>query len=605
MLRPRFTREGFELRYSALRAALGANNFRKLLGGFIIKEKPQPGAPASSLCNLRIAQCFLIDTEADTITFPRRFGHVALQFMAKLLTAEERALTEPPGTFGGKAHGIRRVAPECAEFSGNLYPYQEYYVSYICERRLSTTQRQNGTSQVYVHVGTGRGKTVMAMAVISRLRVPTIVIVPTRALQDDGYKSARRHVPKMRAIKYSNADDRKREKAGLPRITSATNDVVYCVINTAREKPPEFFAGYGLIIFDEGHEYQSRSSFRMMWTAQVPCVMALSASPDERADGMDALLYPFWGKPLKLGDVVPPDLIEDINFEGRVREVRYTGHPDYATNVYNEFNGTVSPMLTIGKVISDPHRFEMVAAEVKRLLELHATLSPDELEAWGLGPCPLTGKIRKHSVFVFAELREYLPALRKILEHRLQSMRGGETLADLNLAVVDPEGESSNESGAVVLRGGVTDEERLRATQVRLVLTTYGFSRRGISLAQMTAAVFASPRKTQMNQILGRICRLTPDLSLRTIRRVVVDVVDKEIALSLQARERRKAYKIKGWPCSWVATSYTQYPASADEPETTAPGHEHEAPVRTVNRKDKEEPPDPEEEPTATLADLM
>jgi hypothetical protein len=218
----------------------------------------------------------------------------------------------------------------------------------------------------------------------------------------------------------------------------------------------------------------------------------------------------------------------------------------------------MSAILTINGVLKDPARMDLVAAETERLYMLHERGTPEELAAAGLGPRPASaataahpaGEIRRHGVFVFAETRDYLPALREALQRR---MGGAE--------IVAPELEPTRVS---ILRGGVAktavgDARRARA---HIVLTTYGFSRRGISLPDMTAIVEATPRRNGMRQILGRILRRGSDES---IVRQVVDIVDCRTGLKGQAADRRKIYREKGYPISKVAVSWDSGAAPAAE----------------------------------------
>ncbi len=96
-----------------------------------------------------------------------------------------------------------------------------------------------------------------------------------------------------------------------------------------------------------------------------------------------------------------------------------------------------------------------------------------------------------------------------------------------------------------------------------IVLTTYGYSRRGISLGGMTAIVMATPRRNGMRQILGRITRRGSD---QTIVRQVVDIKDMETPLRSQSSDRRRVYKEKRYPIFRTRVRYTQYleePAAA------------------------------------------
>ena len=102
-----------------------------------------------------------------------------------------------------------------------------------------------------------------------------------------------------------------------------------------------------------------------------------------------------------------------------------------------------------------------------------------------------------------------------------------------------------------------------------MVLTTYGFSRRGISLPDMTALVLASPRRHGSTQTLGRILRRGSDES---ILRVIVDVVDVCTGLKSQSTERKRAYTMKGYPVTKIKYSYEGFPEPAGAPVGAAVG---------------------------------
>lgn len=552
----RFTPLGVELNFQQLKNALGVQGWRRLSDSLTIREKPQPGAPPGALSKLRNHACYKI--EEGRIILPRRLAHVLATHNVI------KPLTDPPGWFGGRRRSIRRLTPESCEFVIPLYDYQQAYVEHIVEKRLSAEMRRSGRGQVYIQVDTGKGKTRMALAIAALLRVPACFIAPTRALQADGVAEAETVLPKLKAVAYSNVLERAAVKGGVPPPRAENVDLMFCVVNTARKKPPDFFEGFGIIFLDEAHEYHSPQSSALLWNAQAPCIIGLSATPGERPDMMDRVVPQFLGPPLPLHGVVPAELIEDIDFEGRVREVWYEGDPRHT----NAALGPSIPVCVIGRMIQDPCRFTMVAAEVERLLYLHETLPSSELEGWGLGIYPPTGEMRQHCVFVFAEHRDYLPALREVLSARLGE--GFVYCPDFESTVRELGGD-----GSVILRGGATTQERQNAKHSRVVLTTYGFSRRGISLGRMTALVAATPRRNGQIQILGRICRMTKDEATRTIKRVVVDIRDTATSLAAQSSERRKAYQRKGWPVYYIKSSYKDY----SDPRAKAPPTPSEKPL--------------------------
>jgi len=254
---------------------------------------------------------------------------------------------------------------------------------------------------------------------------------------------------------------------------------------------------------------------------QARYVVGLSATPAGRPDGMDALVEKFLGRPIPLEQVAAGAAA--LQFPGRVLRIDYAGDPRHAVNVVNAVTGSVSAVETIGRLVQDPARLALVVALVAWLLQLHESLPAARLADWGLAAG------QRHCVFVFAEHRAYLPQLRDALDAALPGA-----------GILAPE--------IPLLRGGVGAEEFGAALEARVVLTTYGFSRRGVSLPQMTALIKATPRRHGGLQIDGRVTRRTADAAQREIRRIVIDICDTATGLKSQARTRALAYRERGWP---------------------------------------------------------
>ncbi len=70
-------------------------------------------------------------------------------------------------------------------------------------------------------------------------------------------------------------------------------------------------------------------------------------------------------------------------------------------------------------------------------------------------------------------------------------------------------------------------------------MTTYQYSGTGVSINKMNAIILATPRKSNMKQIMGRIFRLKSDAS---ITRDIIDIVDNRICLKSQYYTRKKTY---------------------------------------------------------------
>ncbi len=494
----------------------------------------------------------------------------------------------------------RAIPADACAAEEPLYDYQEAAVRFVCLHAgepVGAPAPANRT--VYLQMDTGLGKTRVGCAVIAHTRAPALVVVPTEAIAYQWLDELAASYPGLRGGLYRNEDERRAEAARgrarapvPPAAGPATHDLVVVIVNTFRDKTPEFVAGFHSVILDEAHELHSTHNSRALWLAQAPLVLGLSATPLERPDGLDRYVAMHLGAPVPL-TAVPGCAVAAVRFRGEVRLVEYAGPvgaPECETVVGAA--GAMSAVMTIGRVLSDPARRRLVAAEVRRLLRAHEELPADERARAGLGPRPPeaatpalpAGGVRRHGVFVFAELREALPALRAELERALgepvlaPELDGIEAGVGAGVAVVAAAAGAA--AGAAtpaaapaaaaappampisILRGGVARDavSNARALKSHVVLTTYGFSRRGISLPDMTALVLASPRRNGSTQTLGRILRRGSDES---ILRVVVDIVDVATGLKGQAAERKRAYAGKGWPVTRVQVSHAEYALAA------------------------------------------
>jgi hypothetical protein len=455
----------------------------------------------------------------------------------------------------------RSIAADRLVAEEPLYEYQEAAIEHLCGESGPFGEAAGHCGGVaYLQMDTGLGKSRVGCGVVARRGEAALVVVPTDAIATQWVEEFAEIYPGMRVEVYHNPPAKRAGSRKEPP-GPQTHDVVLIIVNTFRDKTPEFMEGFGTVILDEAHEYHSTHNCRALWLSQTCAVLGLSATPEERPDGLDRYV------PLHLGGVILPKTIPGfdvcaVNFRGEVRLLEYAGHPDHCETATTP-SGTMSAILTIGRVVKDQARLRLVAAEVERIYRLHETADPAELIRLGLGPRPEAaatpthpaGEVRRHGVFVFAEHREYLPALRTALLERLQP-------AD----IIAPELDGAKVS---ILRGGVakTAVGAARRAGAHIVLTTYGFSRRGISLPDMTCIIEATPRRNGMRQILGRILRRGSDES---ILRQVVDIVDTRTGLRSQAADRRKIYLEKKYPVSRASASWEEYAAPGAAPAQAA-----------------------------------
>lgn len=630
------TRWGLLAPMAPLRAQLGEPKFKKLLAAFTIREKPIPGRPAH-MCHgvvhaYRKLKIEIDGKQTDCVCFPR----------AKTTALLEKRIVERVQTL----HDLpppRAVAAERREAAIELFPYQKAIVKHLCggedaeSRRASVFGRAGVEGAAhYQQMATGLGKTVTAVAVAAALGVPAVVVVPTKEIAQQWVDDTKMAFPKMLCAIYNNQQNR--NKVRKPP-TPKTHDVVVVIVNTFRDKEPEFLEGAGLVVYDEANEYCSKENSKVLWLAQTRYALAMSATPLERPDGLDRAVCKFVGEPLPQGNV-PGFALDDVKYRGEVWKVEYSGHPDHAESVTTA-GGTTSAVLTIARFYEDPHRMALVSHYARLLHDMHLgrDAAANGLHPGGSGPLrrvvlgvtnvtsgavtragfkmldPALWEIvfayaeepvRRHGVFIFAEHREVLISIR---DHLAREMKGveiycpeleengapsqkttakkvsavkratDEKASDGPLALEDVKlGARPTPAEFSVLRGNVSREERARARTIgaHIILTTYGYSRRGVSIKEMTCAIRVSPRRNGSTQFAGRITRRGSD---QRIRRVIVDIVDMRTSLKNQFTERKKAYAALGWEefqIKKIKHKYTDFKVA--EPAKVAPASDSVTP---------------------------
>ena len=521
----------------------------KLLKALTVKEKPLPGRPRTY--NTRAAyrrfdnSIYVPNVKADTL------------LKNKIINDIKQSKNYSPPI----SRTIGDISDENIKWENarSFYDYQVIAAEYIVENYYHKSRHV-----AYVHMDTGVGKTCFSIAVSSMLKGPTFVVAPTDKLRNDWIEEFKTVFPNLIVSAYKNLPKNLSAKSKKKEFNSTNSDIVVGVINTVCKKDVGFFEGYRLVIIDEAHELYSPTKMDLLWLLQeAENVLMLSATPDSAIHGLDKIVYHFGGNPIYAAKDIPGINIDKSIFTGRVREINYHGHPDHCEVVLSEA-GTINSMGTIGNLLKDPYRLQLVVHEIKQIYNSHNTLSPDMMLKMGIGPRPLNvssekfpeNEIRTHSIFVFAELRSYLTVLRDEL---LKSFAADEIDADEleePKSIVIGSDETTiyaNNNQIGVLRGGASAKECASAKHARIVLTTYGYSRRGVSLTNMTTLILASPRRNGLHQIVGRITRSGSDQS---IIRQVIDIKDMCSPLKNQNSERRKVYKDRKYPIYSVEYEY-------------------------------------------------
>ena len=366
----------------------------------------------------------------------------------------------------------------------HLTPNQESLLDHLIEVVYDEKNTTKGSSSCIVQMDPGYGKTYLAMGLINNIKKKTFIIVPNTYLLNQWVEALEIAFP----CNYIGLYYGKKKLDG---------DIIVSVLNSALNYPLEEYAKCGLIIYDEVHMYCSSKSSAIFNVAQSTRCLGITATPAERTDKFDKVAT--WS----LGEVIRADSIlgwstESNTFSTVVKCIRYNGHPDH-TRIMESKAGIVSVPLLMNQIQDDPYRNNLIIAHAIELYEMG------------------------RNIFIFSDRREHLLTLAKLLDAKRIEYEAPEIKDDIK-----------------TLMGGSTKEdiETAKSTS-RVILTTYQYSGTGVSINKMDSLILATPRKSNMKQILGRIYRLSGN---NNIVRHIIDIIDNRLCLKSQFYTRKKTY---------------------------------------------------------------
>lgn len=207
-------------------------------------------------------------------------------------------------------------------FSKELRDYQEHIVNTYVQHVQS---KKHGGG--ILEVKTGSGKTVMALKIISLMKLKTIILVHKEFLMNQWIERIQEFLPNAKIGKIQgkifDIDDK---------------DIVIGMIQSIYDK--EFtstaFQSFGLTVIDEVHRVGSQHFSKSLFKIVTPYMLGISATV-ERKDGLTKILYMFIGDKLYEDERkdYDPVVVHAIDYETRDVEFNETlydwrGNPQYS-----------------------------------------------------------------------------------------------------------------------------------------------------------------------------------------------------------------------------------------------------------------------------------
>lgn len=173
-------------------------------------------------------------------------------------------------------------------FTGSLREYQttivEQALQQFCVDANHVRETRTWFGGGVISIPPGMGKTVIAINLLCRLGLKTLIVVHKNFLVEQW---------RDRLHQYSTA------KVGMIQqntIDIQGKDVVIAMLQSIsmKEYDPELLAGFKLVVFDEVHHTSARVFSRALQRIPAPYTLGLSATP-ERKDGMERIFHHYLG----------------------------------------------------------------------------------------------------------------------------------------------------------------------------------------------------------------------------------------------------------------------------------------------------------------------
>jgi superfamily II DNA or RNA helicase len=356
-----------------------------------------------------------------------------------------------PRFYGTKIYGLpdeTRIPPglpvsESLVFAGEMREYQNIIVDkYI--HQVSKPENAGMGGGGLLDVDPGKGKTVMALNIIARLRVKTLVIVHKSFLLNQWIERIQQFLPAARvgAIQGQTLD-------------IDDKDIVIGMLQSLsmKEYPRDLFDSFGLSVYDECHHMSAEVFCRCMMKVVTKYTLGLSGTM-VRKDGLTKVFKHF------LGDVVHKEKNDTTSHAVIVKGIQYKVDDAEFNETEYDYRGNPKFSTMISKVCNYNRRSEFILD----VLQNELATNPDQ------------------QIMILAHNRSLLEYFHDAIEHR--------KIASVGYYV-----------------GGMKEAALKLSESKNVIIATYAMASEGLDIKTLTTLIMASP-KTDVCQSVGRILRV-------------------------------------------------------------------------------------------------
>lgn len=235
------------------------------------------------------------------------------------------------------------------KFTGNLYPIQEQAVSQL------VNELKNGKTGGILSLGTGLGKSISALNVLSQIRGKTLIIVNKIPLMKQWESEIKNFLPDaeigfIQGQKNVSVDDK---------------DIIIAMLQSlARiDYPDSLFETINTVIIDECHNLSSKVFSQVLSKLSCQYTIGLSATP-KRSDGCE---YVFKHH---IGDIVYQSSTERTGLNPIIRTIKIDSDEYKEISTINQITGQNQIQFTsmISELITMEKRNKLIIELIKHLV---------------------------------------------------------------------------------------------------------------------------------------------------------------------------------------------------------------------------------------------
>jgi superfamily II DNA or RNA helicase len=292
-------------------------------------------------------------------------------------------------------------------------------------------------------VDPGKGKTVMGLYIIAKLKKKTLVIVHKSFLLNQWIERIQQFLPTARVGKIQGQI-----------IDIENKDIVIGMLQSLSQKeyPENTFDSFGLSIYDETHHLGAEVFSRCMMKSITNYTLGLSGTM-QRKDGLTKVFKMF------LGDIVHKEKTDTTEHKVIVKAIYYKVDDDDFNEIKYDYRGNPLYSTMISKLCNYNHRSEFILKVLETELERNS----------------------EQQIMILAHNKTLITYLHKAIEHRC--------LATVGYYI-----------------GGMKESDLKVSEGKKVIIATYAMASEGLDIKTLTTLIMASP-KTDVCQSIGRILR--------------------------------------------------------------------------------------------------